>query len=139
MEEQQVKNEPQQQVKKEPQQQVTQVTTKDPKKVEAGKRLAEWNRNNKKELRNTKQPTKVGQSSQEVNNNEDKQESGISSTQCYGIGAIVVVAVAGVVVYQVWGNPFKKVSSNSNSLYSTPTVEQSKSSTNSAENKFELK
>ena len=133
MEEQQVKNEPQQQVTKEPQQ----VTTKDPKKVEAGNRLAEWNRKNKKKLRNTKQPTKVGQSSQEVNNNEDKQESGISSTQCYGIGAIVVVA--GVVVYQVWGNPFNKVSSNSNSLYSTPPVEQSKSSTNSAENKFELK
>ena len=134
-EQQQVKNEPQQQVKKEPQQ----VTTKDPKKVKAGKRLAEWNRNNKKELRNTKQPTKVGQSPQEVNNNEDKQESGISSTQCYGIGAIVVVAVAGVVVYKVWGNPFNKVSNNSNSLYSTPPVEQSKSSTNSAENKFELK
>ena len=131
-EQQQVKNEPQQQVKKE----LQQVTTKDPKKVEAGNRLAEWNRKNRKELRNTKQPK---DSPQEVNNNEDKQESGISSTQCYGIGAIVVVAVAGVVVYQVWGNPSNKVSSNSNSLYSTPPVEQSKSSTNSAENKFELK
>ena len=36
-----------QQVMKEPQQ----VTTKDPKKVEAGKRLAKWNHKNKEELK----------------------------------------------------------------------------------------
>ena len=106
-----------QQVTKEPQQ----VTTKDPKKVEAGKTLAEWNRKNKEELK------------AQEGNKKEKQESSVnlSSTQCYGIGAIIVV-VAGVVfiVYQVWGNPFKKgkdVSSNSASIASTHVIEPSHS------------
>ena len=106
-----------QQVTKEPQQ----VTTKDPKKVEAGKRLAEWNRKNKEELK------------AQEGNKKEKQESSVnlSSTQCYGIGSIIVV-VAGVVfvVYRVWGNHFKKgkdVSSNPASIASTYVVEPSKS------------
>ena len=106
-----------QQVTKETQQ----VTTKDPKKVEAGKRLAEWNRKNKEELK-----AKGG-------NNKEKQDSSVSSTQCYGIGAIIVV-VAGVVfvVYRVWGNPFKKgkdVSSNTSNGASAYVVEPSQSKT----------
>ena len=105
-----------QQVTKEPQQ----VTTKDPKKVEAGKRLAKWNRKNKEELK------------AQEGNKKEKQESSVnlSSTQCYGIGAIIVVAGVVFVVYRVWGNPFKKgkdVSSNSASIASTYVVEPSHS------------
>ena len=104
-----------QQVTREPQQ----VTTKDPKKVEAGKRLAEWNRKNKEELR-------------AQGGNKEKQESSVSSTQCYGIGAIIVVAGVVFVVYRVWGNPFKKgkdVSSNPANVASTHVVEPSQSKT----------
>ena len=105
-----------QQVMKEPQQ----VTTKDPKKVEAGKRLAKWNRENKEELK------------AQEGNKKEKQESSVnlSSTQCYGIGAIIVVAGVVFVVYRVWGNPFKKgkdVSSNSASIASTHVIEPSHS------------
>ena len=103
-----------QQVTKEPQQ----VTTKDPKKVEAGKRLAKWNRKNKEELK------------AQEDNKKEKQESSVnlSSTQCYGIGAIMVVAGVVLVVYRVWG--FKKgkdVSSNSASIALTHVVEPSHS------------
>ena len=107
-----------QQVTKEPQQ----VTTKDPKKVEAGKRLAEWNRKNKEELK-----AKGG-------NNKEKQESSVNlfSTQCYGIGAIIFVAGVVFVVYRVWGNPFKKgkdVLSNTSNGASNHVVEPSQSKT----------
>ena len=105
----------QQQVTKEPQQ----VTTKDPKKVEVGKRLAEWNRKNKEELK-----AKRG--------NKEEQESSVSSTQCYGIGAIIVVAGVVFVVYRVWGNPFKKrkdVSSNPANVASNHVIEPSQSKT----------
>ena len=66
---QQVKQEPQQ-VTKEPQQ----VTMKDPKKVEAGKRLAAINRKKR-----------------EVKKREDAQNGGMN--QYYGIGAILAVGV----------------------------------------------
>ena len=53
-----------------------QVTTKDPKKVEAGKRLAEYNHRKREELKVQK----------------GKQiESMLTSSQCYGIGVVLAV------------------------------------------------
>ena len=123
-----------------------QVTTKDPKKVAAGKRLAEYNRKNREELKKSKLESEEKeraatapsaaplQEASQTSNNWIKN----NSTLTYG-GVIAVSVAVAVVGYKVWGNPFKKVSSNSNSLYSTPPLEESKSSTNVAENKFELK
>ena len=72
----QVMKEPQQvkQVMKEPQQ----VTTKNPKKVEAGKRLAEHNRNKREERR--KEQAQL-------------EKSGVN--QYYGIGAVIALGVIG--------------------------------------------
>ena len=76
----QVKKEPQgeamQQITKEPQR----VTTKNPRKVEAGKRLAESNR----KKREVKKQTKL-------------QASGVN--QCYGIGAVLALGVIGGLGY----------------------------------------
>ena len=77
-EENQVTKEPQQ-IRKEPQggaAQVQQVTTKNPKKVEAGKRLAESNH----KKREAKKQTKL-------------EASGVN--QYYGIGAVVALGVIG--------------------------------------------
>ena len=58
--------------------QIQQVTTKDPKKVEAGKRLVEYNRRKREELKAQK--------------SESKQvEPMLTSSQCYGIGAVLAV------------------------------------------------
>ena len=57
--------------------QVTQVTTKDPKKVAQGKRLAEYNRKKREELKaqgGHKEDSKAQEGSKE------EQESSISST-----------------------------------------------------------
>ena len=70
------KQENQQQISKD---QVQKVTTKDPKKVEAGKRLAAWNRKQKEELK--------------------AQKSNVTSDQYYGIGAILAVGVIGGLGY----------------------------------------
>ena len=50
--------------------------TKDPKKVEAGKRLAEYNRRKREELK--------AQKSKQV-------EPMLDSSTCYGIGAVLAV------------------------------------------------
>ena len=56
--------------------QIQQVTAKDPKKVEAGKRLVEYNRRKREELKAQK--------------SESKQvEPVLTSSQCYGIGAVL--------------------------------------------------
>ena len=60
--------------------QVQQVTTKDPKKVEAGKRLAEYNRKRREELK--------------------AQKSEVS--QYYGIGAVLAVGVIGGLGYYIY-------------------------------------
>ena len=52
---------------------IQQVTTKDPKKVETGKRLAEYNRKKRKELKAQKSEVEPMQ----------------TSSQCYGIGAVL--------------------------------------------------
>ena len=60
--------------------QVQQVMTKDPKKVEVGKRLAEYNCRKREELKAQK--------------SESKQvEPMLTSSQCYGIGAVLAVGV----------------------------------------------
>ena len=65
-----------------------QVTTKDPKKVAAGKRLDEWNRNNKEKLA---QSAKTQQS-----------EPKLTSSQAYGVGAVMAVGVLGLLGYYVY-------------------------------------
>ena len=59
---------------------IQQVTTKDPKKVEAGKRLAEWNRRKREE------------------NAKAQSESNIT----YGARAVVAIGVLGVIDYYVY-------------------------------------
>ena len=54
--------------------QIQQVTTKDPKGVEAGKRLAEYNRKKREELKAQKSEV-------------------LTSSQCYGIGAVLAVGL----------------------------------------------
>ena len=64
-----------------------QVTTKDPKKVEAGKRLAEYNHRKREELKVYK----------------GKQiESMLTSSQCYGIGAVLAVGVTSGLGYYIY-------------------------------------
>ena len=60
-----------------------QVTTKDPKKVEAGKRLAEYNRKKREELKVQKSEV-------------------LTASQCYGIGAVLAVGVIGGLGYYVY-------------------------------------
>ena len=81
----QVTKEPQQvtQVMKEPQR----VTTKNPKKVEAGKRLAA--RNHKKRVEQRKEQAKL-----------EKTASGVN--QYYGIGAVIALGVIGGLGYYIY-------------------------------------
>ena len=69
------------QVQQEPQQ----VTTKNPKKVEAGKRLAAHNHRKREELKGKKREEQVQMQKGEA--------SGVS--QYYGIGAVIAVGVIG--------------------------------------------
>ena len=62
----------------------TQVMTKDPKKVEASKRLAEYNRR-KREAHKRKQV-----------------EPMLTSSTCYGIGAVLAVRVIGGLGYYLY-------------------------------------
>ena len=82
-EENQVMKEPQQ-VTKEPQR----VTTKDPKKVEAGKRLAAINCK-KREVKKREEQAKL-----------EKTTSGVN--QCYGIGAVIALGVIGGHGYYIY-------------------------------------
>ena len=87
---QQITKEPQQvtQVTKEPQgeaAQVQRVTTKNPKKVEAGKRLAESNR--KKREAKKREQAKL-------------EASGVN--QYYGIGAVIALGVIGGLGYYIY-------------------------------------
>ena len=84
-EENQVMKEPQQ-IRKEPQGEVQRVTTKNPKKVEAGKRLAESN-HKKRELKKREEQAKL-------------EASGVS--QYYGIGALIALGVIGGLSYYIY-------------------------------------
>ena len=84
-EENQVTKEPQgkmQQIMKEPQR----ATTKNPKKVEAGKRLAESNRK-KREVKKSEEQVKL-------------EASGVN--QYYGIGAVLALGVIGGLGYYIY-------------------------------------
>ena len=63
-----------------------QVTTKDPKKVEAGKRLAEYNHRKREELKAHK----------------SEVEPKLTSSTCYGIGAVLAVGVIGGLGYYLY-------------------------------------
>ena len=67
-----------------------QVTTKDPKEVEAGKRLAEYNRRKRKELKSESKKVKPK----------------LTLSQYYGVGAVVAIGALGVLGYCVY--QFKK-------------------------------
>ena len=60
-----------------------QVTTKDPKKVEAGKRLAEYNHRKREKLKVQKSEV-------------------LDSSQYYGIGAVLAVGVIGGLGYYIY-------------------------------------
>ena len=63
-----------------------QVTTKDPKKVEVGKRLAEYNHRKREELKAQKSEVKLM----------------LDSSTCYGIGAVLALGVIGDFGYYVY-------------------------------------
>ena len=80
--------------------QVQRVTTKDPKKVETGKRLVKYNRKKREELKAQK----------------------LDSSQYYGIGAVLAVGLIGGLgyyIYQGKRGEVKDVSASRN-----PTVSQ---------------
>ena len=81
--------------------QPTQVTTKDPKKVAAGKKLAEYNRKKKEELKEQKK------------NEQESENSAVNltSNQCYGIGAFAVAGAIIIIGYQVWKSKKRGVES----------------------------
>ena len=93
---QQITKEPQQvkQVAKEPQR----VTTKDPKKVEAGKRLAA-NNHKKREAKEREEQVKL-----------EKTTSGVN--QYYGIGAVIALGVIGGLGYYIYQTKKGEVPNN---------------------------
>ena len=83
-EENQVMKEPQH-VTKGPQQELQQVTMKDPKKVEVGKRLAAINRKKR-----------------EAKKREEQAQSESGVNQYYGIAAVIAVGVIGGLSYYIY-------------------------------------
>ena len=69
--------------------QIQQVTTKDPKKVEVGKRLAEYNCRKREELKAQRSKSK-------------QVEPMLTLSQCYGIGAVLAVGVIGGFGYYIY-------------------------------------
>ena len=62
------------------------MTTKDPKKVEAGRRLAEYNRRKREELKMQK----------------SEVEPMLTLSQCYGIGAVLAMGAIGCLGYDLY-------------------------------------
>ena len=99
-EENQAQQEPQQ-VTKEPQGeavQVQQVTTKDPKKLEAGKRLVAIN-HKKREAKKREEQVQLERTTSRVN-------------QYYGIGAVIAVGVIGGLGYYIYQSKKGEVPNN---------------------------
>ena len=95
--------------------QIQQVTTKDPKKVEAGKRLADYNRRKREELKAQK----------------SEVEPKLTLSTCYGIGAVLAVGVIGGLGYYLY--QAKKGEANSVVPYQQPSPQQHPKA-----NKFEM-
>ena len=74
--------------------QTIQVTTKDPKKVEAGKKLAEYNRKKREELKEGSAHVSKQKGTQQQ---KDTPEYSVS----YGIGGVMVLGLIGGVIYYV--------------------------------------
>ena len=94
-----------------------QVTTKDPKKVAAGKKLAEYNRKKKEEALKE----------QESKKNEQESKSGtvnLTSNQCYGIGAFAVAGAIAIVGYQVWKSKKREVESFTHNPVKNDTMQK---------------
>ena len=92
-----------------------QVTTSDPKKVEAGKRLAEYNRRKREELKVQK----------------SQVEPRLTSSTCYGIGAVLAVGAIGGFGYHLY--QAKKGAFNNVVPNQQPSPQQSHKA-----NKFEM-
>ena len=90
------------------QQEMQGVTTKDPKKIEVGKRLAAHNRRKREELKA-----------------KSEGQSGVS--QYYGIGAVLAVGVIGGLAYYIYRT--KKSQQSSHTQPNNPT-QQSHPQTN---------
>ena len=103
-----------QQVTKEPQQ----VTTKDPKKVEAGKRLAAINRK-KREAKKREEQAKLEK---------------IGVNQYYGIGAVIALGVIGGLGYYIYRSKKRQVPDRALQCPAPPQQPPSHPQTN----KFEL-
>ena len=99
------------QVIKEPQQvmkELQQVTTKNPKKVEAGKRLAAINRK-KREAKKREEQAQLEKTTSRVN-------------QYYGIGAVIAVGVIGGLGYYIYCSKKGEVPNNPPQQPSCPQV-----------------
>ena len=102
-EEQQVLKEPQQ-VMKEPQQvqqKPQRVTTKDPKKVEAGKRLAAHNRK-KREAKKREEQMQSEKTTERGFNSRVKQYYGIGFGRAFSTAAVIAVGVIGGLGYYIY-------------------------------------
>ena len=106
-----------QQVTKEPQR----VTTKDPKKMEAGKRLAAINRK-KREAKKREEQAQLEKTASRVN-------------QYYGIGAVIALGVIGGLGYHIYRSKKGQVSRE---VPNSPTPQQPRPQVQAQTNKFEM-
>ena len=90
-----------------------QVTTKDPKKVEAGKRLAAYNKKKREDLKK-----------QTVYTHQDqphKDEVVQQDTMYYSIGGLVAIGLVGAIVYHIYrGNSTSETTVNRLTHVRTP-------------------
>ena len=112
--------------------QTIQVTTKNPKKIEAGKRLAEFNRKKREEIKAAAQKNEIQQDDfgqdQSLDKRKDPQvdKSVLTGTVSFVGGAIFVASLVGIyLVYQK-----KKESVTKTNVVQQPTKEKT--------NKFEM-
>ena len=98
--------------------QLQQVTTKDPRKVEAGKRLAEWNHRKKEELAQK----------------SIAQESKLNLSQAYSTGAVIAVGVLGLLGYYI----YQRSSPGNNNAAKVTPVRSVEIQTKKRAKKFEM-
>ena len=119
-----------------------QVTTKDPKKVAAGKRLAEYNRKKREELKRAKLESEEKERAATAPSAAPLQEASQTSndwiknnsTLTYG-GVIAVSVAVAVVGYKFWKSNERKVPNKNNNVLPSNT----KTSSSSKDYKFNLK